>query len=79
MFEQQANIKDILGPVSPATVQSYNLPPSELTEGWSARIVTRIAKSLDESTDIELIPKNEKDHYVDKFRRGYCQQRDTWW
>ncbi|KAL3778766.1 hypothetical protein ACHAWO_008382 [Cyclotella atomus] len=67
LFEQQANIKDILGPVSPATVQSYNLPPSELTEGWSARIVTRIAKSLDESTDIELIPKNEKDHYVDKF------------
>ena len=67
LFEQPTNIKELLGPVSRATLQSYNLPPSELIGGWSARIVTRTAKSLEESTNIELIPKNEKDHYVDTF------------
>lgn len=67
LYEQRANIKELLGPISPETLKTYNLHPSQLADGWSARIVTRIAKSLDESTAIELIPKNEKDHYVDSF------------
>ena len=65
LYEQQANIKELLGPVSPATLQSYNLSPSELMDGWSARFVVRTAKSLEDTTDIELTPKNKRDHYVD--------------
>jgi ferredoxin len=68
LYEQQANIKQLLGPVSPATLDSYNLPQSQLMDAWSARIVTRTAKSLEETTDIELIPKNEKEHFVDRIR-----------
>lgn len=65
LYEQQANIKELLGPISPATLKNYNLPQSELVDGWSARIVTRTAKSLEETMDIELFPKNEKEHFVD--------------
>ncbi|KAL3804507.1 hypothetical protein HJC23_002546 [Cyclotella cryptica] len=65
LCEQRANVKELLGPVSPATMQSYNLPPSILSSGWSAQIVTRTAKSLEETTDVQLIPRNEKDHFVD--------------
>ncbi|KAL7522033.1 hypothetical protein ACHAWX_006728 [Stephanocyclus meneghinianus] len=65
LYEQRVNVKELLGPVSTSTMQSYNLPPSILSSGWSAQIVTRTAKSLEETTDIQLIPKNEKDHFVD--------------
>ena len=65
LFEQQANIKELLGPISPATLETYNLPQSELSDGWAAQIVTRTAKSMDETTDIELVPKNNENHFVD--------------
>lgn len=66
--EQPVNIKKILGPISPATLENYNLPPSTISEGWAAQIVTKTAKSLDETTEIQLCAKNVEENYVDSFR-----------
>mmetsp|Transcript_24556 Transcript_24556/g.48830 ORF Transcript_24556/g.48830 Transcript_24556/m.48830 type:complete len:390 (+) Transcript_24556:173-1342(+) len=66
--EQPVSIKKILGPISPATLDNYNLPPSTISEGWAAQIVTKTAKSLDETTEIQLCAKNAEENYVDSFR-----------
>ncbi|KAL7538933.1 hypothetical protein ACHAXR_009525 [Thalassiosira sp. AJA248-18] len=65
LHEQPTNLKKLLGPISPSTLEKYNLPPAVLPTAWSAQIVTRTAKSMDESTELQLIPKNPKEHYVD--------------
>jgi ferredoxin len=64
LHEQKVNIKELLGPVSRTTMQSYNLSPSLLSDGWSAQIVTRTAKSMEETTAVELVAKNAE-HFVD--------------
>ncbi len=66
--EQPVNIKKILGPISPATLENYNLLPSTIPQSWAAQIVTRTAKSLDETTEIQLSAKNIEENYVDSFR-----------
>lgn len=68
LHEQAANIKKLLGPVSPSTLEKYNLPPEVLSQVWAAQIVSQTAKSLEEGTDIQLIPKNSAEHYVDSLK-----------
>jgi hypothetical protein len=65
--EQPVNLKNLLGPISPSTLKSYNLPPSDASQGWTAQIVTFTAKSMEETTEIQLAPKNQQDHFVDTF------------
>ena len=64
LHEQAINIKKLLGTVSPATLAAYNLPREVLDTSWSAEIVTKTAKGVDEATRVQLAPKN-KTHYVD--------------
>ena len=82
LYEQPANIRNLLGPISPSTLQQYNLPPSELTDGWSAQIITKQASKLmsksseignqeilgKQTIDVQLVPKNDIEHYVDTFK-----------
>jgi len=68
LYEQPINIKNLLGPISPSTLDKYNLPPSTIEQGWSAQIVTKTAKSLEEGTQIQLVPKNAEEHFVDSFQ-----------
>lgn len=116
LYEQPANIRKLLGSISPSTLevnifvvlpllllydilrysahidtfcylisyspQQYNIPPSELTNAWNAQIVTKQASKLmsksseignqeilgKQSIDVELVPKNTKEHYVDTFK-----------
>ena len=64
--ETPVNTKKILGPISPSTLEKYNLPPDVISQGYAVQIVTQVAgKSIDESTEIQLAPKNTKEHYVD--------------
>ena len=81
LHEQPVNIRNLLGPISPSTLEKYNLPPDVLQNEWSAEVVTRTASKLaskdsniggneilgKQTTDIQLIPKNMNDHYVDTF------------
>lgn len=80
LHEQPVNRKEILGPISPSTVARYNLPPEEITEAWSAQIVSRSATTIDNqsresdrilgkvTTEVQLIPKNPQKHYVGNVR-----------
>jgi len=43
--------RDVLGPISPATIENYNFPPDVMMGGWSAEYVTRTARSYDEGTE----------------------------
>mmetsp|Transcript_35979 Transcript_35979/g.76788 ORF Transcript_35979/g.76788 Transcript_35979/m.76788 type:complete len:382 (+) Transcript_35979:213-1358(+) len=65
LHEQPINIRNLLGPISPSTLEKYNLPHDVLLDGWAAQVVTRTAKSLDEATDVQLVPRNSKEHFVD--------------
>jgi ferredoxin len=65
LYEQAVDIKQLLGTASPAAMEQYNLSPDIISDGLTAEIVTRTAKSVRESTDILLAPKNKKDHFVD--------------
>merc|ERR1719183_3452786 len=62
--EQAINIRKLLGDVSPATLSGYNLPREVLDSGWTAEVVTKTAKGIDEATRVQLAPRNET-HYVD--------------
>lgn len=62
------NVQSLLGPISPSTLETYILPRDVVTNGWSAQLVSRTAKSYAEGTDVELVPKNPGDHFVDGFR-----------
>mmetsp|Transcript_9035 Transcript_9035/g.22052 ORF Transcript_9035/g.22052 Transcript_9035/m.22052 type:complete len:413 (+) Transcript_9035:251-1489(+) len=77
LHEQPVNRKEILGPISPSTLVKYNLPPEVIAEGgWSAQLVSRAATTVDNQsresdrvlgkvkTEIELIPRNPKEHYA---------------
>ena len=66
--ERPESVKNLLGPISPATLENYNLPPDVISGGWSAEYVTRTAKSQDEATDVRLAPKNPGDHFADTVR-----------
>ena len=68
LYEQPVNLKQLLGTASPAAMQKYNLLPETISDGFTAQIVTRIAKSTEESTDVLLAPKNSKDHFIDTVR-----------
>ena len=81
LHEQPVEIRNLLGPISPSTLEKYNLPPDVIQNEWSAEVVTRTASKLmsksssigdneilgKQTTDIQLIPKNMNDHYVDTF------------
>ena len=67
LHEQAINIKKLLGNVSPATLSKYNLPQEVLYSGWTAEIVTKTAKGIDEATRVQLAPKN-RTHYVDSYQ-----------
>eukprot|EP00571_Detonula_confervacea_P017581 CAMPEP_0172311940 /NCGR_PEP_ID=MMETSP1058-20130122/16133_1 /TAXON_ID=83371 /ORGANISM="Detonula confervacea, Strain CCMP 353" /LENGTH=365 /DNA_ID=CAMNT_0013025257 /DNA_START=57 /DNA_END=1150 /DNA_ORIENTATION=+ len=67
LHEQPVKLKKILGPISPSTLEKYNLAPDVLLEAWSAQILTR-RKTLDDdrpATELQLVPKNPTDHFVD--------------
>lgn len=68
LHEQPQNLKKILGPISPSTLEKYNLAPDILSEAWSAQILTRMPKrtdkASDESTELQLVPKDPVDHFV---------------
>ena len=67
--ERPESVTNLLGPISPVTLENYNLPPDVIMDGcWSAEYVTRTAKSYDETIDVRLVPKNPIDHYVDTVR-----------
>ena len=67
--ERPESVTNLLGPISPATLENYNLPPDVIMGGcWSAEYVTRAAKSFDEAIDVRLVPRNPIDHYVDTVR-----------
>ena len=68
LYEQPVNLKQLLGTASPAAMQKYNLLPETISDGFTAQIVTRVAKSTEESTDVLLAPKNSKDHFIDTVR-----------
>ena len=71
--------------------QQYNLPPSELTNGWSAQIITKQASKLmsksseignqeilgKQTIDVQLVPKNDIEHYVDTFKVNINISLDT--
>mmetsp|Transcript_4190 Transcript_4190/g.9380 ORF Transcript_4190/g.9380 Transcript_4190/m.9380 type:complete len:366 (+) Transcript_4190:69-1166(+) len=67
LHEQAINIRKLLGDVSPATLSGYNLPRDVLDTGWTAEVVTKTAKGIDEATSVRLAPRNET-HYVDSHR-----------
>lgn len=80
LHEQPVNRREILGPISPSTVAKYNLPPDVIAEGWSAQLVSRSATTVDNqtreadrilgkvTTEIQLIPKDPREHYVGTVR-----------
>lgn len=72
LYEQPIDIKNILGPISPSTLEKYNLPPETFTDQnvWSAQFVTRRAKvePFNEITDVQLVPRNPVEHYVDTYK-----------
>ncbi|KAL7554887.1 hypothetical protein ACHAWF_018436 [Thalassiosira exigua] len=73
--EQPANLRELLGPIAPATLERYELSPEELAgeeeeEGgrnsaWAAQFVSRTAKGFDEANDVRLVPRDPKERYVD--------------
>ncbi|KAL9184841.1 hypothetical protein ACHAXT_002618 [Thalassiosira profunda] len=68
LYEQPINLKKLLGPISPSALEKYELAPEILTDAWSAQLVQRTAKSLDEATDVQLVPNNPQEHFVDSLQ-----------
>lgn len=77
LHEQAENLKKLLGPISPATLEQYELSPDVLTDAWSAQLVRKTAKSFDEGTDVRLVPKDPGAHYADAWQLAVPIPRDA--